>query len=220
MGIKAVLFDLDNTLYDYDRCNKIAERRLFSTIGADFEITGAEAASLWKAAKHTVKERLGTETAASHNRLLYIQALCEQAGKNPLRYGLELYDVYWNEILNNMKPYGYVAPLLEKLGVEGIKAGVVTDLTAAIQYRKLRKLGLADQIDYLTTSEEAGAEKPAAKIFNLALAKMNVAASETLMIGDDRGKDVNGARRVGMRALLFAKEADFYERAAALLGWR
>lgn len=46
---------------------------------------------------------------------------------------------------------------------------------------------------------------------------MNVAASEALMIGDDREKDVNGARRVGMRALLFAKEADFYERAAALL---
>lgn len=217
MEIKAVLFDLDNTLYDYDLCNKIAEARMFSAIAADFGTTEAEAASLWKTAKRTVKERLGTETAASHNRLLYMQALCEKIGKNPLFYGPELYHVYWNSVLDNMKPYAYVAPLMKKLQAEGIKIGVVTDLTAAIQYKKLWKLWLVSQINYLTTSEEAGAEKPAAKIFHLALAKMKVLPDEALMIGDDEEKDINGARRVGMKALLFAKEDDFYEKAAALL---
>ena len=64
-------------------------------------------------------------------------------------------------------------------------------LAAGFQHGKLAELGLERYIDVLVTSEEAGAEKPSARIFRMALKKAGCRASETLLIGDDRIKDKN-----------------------------
>lgn len=216
--IKAVIFDLDNTLYDYDKCNAFAEARLFETIALDFAISKEQAVQLLKQAKKNVKEQLGSGVAASHNRLLYMQNVCEQAGRNPFEYALKFYDVYWNTFLANMTLFTYAGPLLQELRQKNMKVGVLTDLTAHIQYRKIIRLGIENQIDYLVTSEEAGAEKPSEKIFRLMLAKMNVCPEEALMIGDSLPKDIQGAEAVGIRGLLFGGKVDAIAKTRSLLG--
>lgn len=202
MAIRAVVFDLDNTLYDYNACNYKAEEQLVRTISGDFKITQDEARDLLKNAKRNIKKQLGENVAASHNRLLYMQNICEQKGKNPLIYALKFYDTYWNTILDNMVLFDYVMPLLDSLIEKGIKIGILTDLTAYIQYRKLKKLGLTEKIDYLVTSEEAGAEKPSEKMFNLMIKKLGVKPEEIIMIGDSEKKDILGAEALGMKAVL------------------
>lgn len=217
MAIKAVVFDLDNTLYDYDACNIMAEKNLFKTIASEFSITEDDAKHLLKNAKLNIKNQLGDEVAASHNRLLYMQNICEQVGRNPLKYAMRFYDVYWNTLLDNMMLFDYVQPVLNELKVKNIRIGVLTDLTAHIQYKKLEKLGLCDKIDYLVTSEEAGAEKPSEKMFNLMIKKLGVNPEETLMVGDSEKKDIAGAETVGMKTIVFKKENKMIEEIRALL---
>lgn len=202
MPIKAVVFDLDNTLYDYDTCNELAEKKLFDTISIAFDVTEDYAEELLKQAKRNIKKQLGDKVAASHNRLLYMQNICEQMRKNPMIYAIDFYNAYWDTMLENMQLFDYVEPLMNELKTYGIKIGILTDLTAHIQYRKLSKLGLTEIIDYLVTSEEAGAEKPSDKMFNLMLNKLGLLPEEVLMVGDSPKKDIEGARKAGIEGIL------------------
>lgn len=205
--IKAVIFDLDGTLYDYEECNRRAERVLLEQVGILGGVTVDVAKRLFVKAKESVKNQLGT-VGASHNRLLYMQKVCEKLKVNPLLYAMELYDRYWDTMLNYIELYEYVIPLFESLRNTGIKIGILTDLTAHIQYRKIRRLGIALYIDYITTSEEAGEEKPSRKIFETMLRKMEFNAGEILMVGDNMERDIEGALSVGMQAICFTPDMD------------
>lgn len=205
--IKTVVFDLDNTLYDYDKVNTLAEKKLIEKLKASFAVEDEAAALLIKKAKQNVKKQLG-EVGASHNRLLYMQNICEQLGVKPAIYAMELYDTYWDCMLEEMQLYPYVRELLERLKQKDIKIGLLTDLTAHIQYRKLKKLGIESYFDYIVTSEEAGAEKPSAKMFELMLQKTGNKPEEMLMIGDSLEKDIKGAEKCGMQTLLFEPNLD------------
>ena len=205
MSIKAVVFDLDNTLYDYDACNALAEKKLFRAIADELCVPEETAAVYLKKAKANIKEQLGSEVAASHNRLLYMQNICEQAGANPFKFAMYFYSVYWDTMLESMILFDYVNPLIEKLKSKGIKIGILTDLTAYIQYRKIEKLGIGDKIDCFVSSEEAGAEKPSGLMFDLMIKKLNVSPEEVLMIGDSEKKDIIGAKAIGMQTMKYCK---------------
>ena len=106
-------------------------------------------------------------------------------------------------MLDNMFPFSYVVPLFRELKKREIKIAVLTDLTAHIQHRKLKKLGIAQYIDVLVTSEEAGTEKPDLKMFKLVKEKLNMESEELLMIGDSKKKDIEGAEAAGIKGILF-----------------
>lgn len=206
--IKAVVFDLDNTLYDYDLCNEKAERRLFYEIANTFQVDIDESKRLLKNAKKWIKKQLGEEVAASHNRLLYMQNICEQMNALPVKYAMKFYDCYWNTMLMEMRPFSYVVPLFSELKEKNIQIAILTDLTAHIQYRKLDKLGLCEYVDYIVSSEEAGAEKPSSKMFDLIISKIGANVDEVLMVGDSLKKDIEGARNCSIDGIHFDKVSD------------
>ena len=76
--------------------------------------------------------------------------------------------------------------------------------SAYIQYKKLERLGAAPYIDFITTSEEVGAEKPNPRLFLECVRKAGVPAGECLFIGDSLAKDVRGAMDAGLQAFLYA----------------
>jgi len=65
-----------------------------------------------------------------------------------------------------------------------------------------RKLGLEPYLDFVVTSEEAGADKPNPPIFLAALSQAKVNASEAIHVGDQYKLDIVGARRVGVTPIL------------------
>lgn len=65
----------------------------------------------------------------------------------------------------------------------------------------LEGLGLAPLLDAVVLPSDAGAAKPDAAIFALALERLGVAASEALFVGDDAQRDLAGARAAGLRAV-------------------
>ena len=117
---------------------------------------------------------------------------------------LNLYHCYWDALLASAKPEPGLLEAMEALKAAGLTLGVGTDMTAYIQYKKLERLGAAPYIDFITTSEEVGAEKPNPRLFLECVRKAGVPAGECLFIGDSLAKDVRGAMDAGLQAFLYA----------------
>lgn len=195
--VKAVIFDLDDTLYDYDLLNNGAIRNTGMWLCERVNISYDEFEQAFDKGRHATKE-LMKNCASQHNRIIYFQKTSEFLGLNPVKYSIELYEKYWGYMLDHMKLVPHAEALIKKLNKENIKVAICTDLTTHIQHRKLRKLNIADYIDAFVSSEEAGVEKPDKKIFHMTLSKLCVPASDAIHIGDSYNKDIIGADNAGI----------------------
>jgi FMN phosphatase YigB (HAD superfamily) len=77
----------------------------------------------------------------------------------------------------------------------------VSNNHTAEQQDKMRATGLGELLDFLVTSEDAGAEKPDPAIFQVALRTADVSAKDAVMVGDVWATDILGARAAGIRAV-------------------
>jgi len=203
---KVVLFDLDNTLYDYKPVHEKALNEVYKILKKEIKISQKEFLKLFKISRAEINRELAG-TASSHNRVLYFQRLVEKS-HNTIESDvvLKLYNAYWDNFLKNMKLKKGVIQTLKKLKQLNIKTAIVSDLTTNIQLRKMSKLGITPFFDVLVTSEEAGSEKPNPIMFLLALNKLNVLPSEAIMVGDNPINDIEGGNSVGLDTILIANK--------------
>lgn len=154
-----VIFDLDNTLYEYKTANSSGEVALQDFLSLNLKIGKREVEYMLNESRLRVKERLG-DTAQSHSRLLYVREfLLQNKFHMPATFALECEQVFWREYLNNASLFPGVNQLLVFLRLSKTKLVLVTDLTSQIQLRKLAWLGLDKSFDLILTSEEAGGDK-------------------------------------------------------------
>ncbi len=203
--IKAVVFDLDNTLYAYDPLDQEAGQRVQDFTCRMLGISKDRYQEAYQFGRAETKRKLGN-VASSHNRLLYFQKTLEYMKVKPMPLSLQMYEMYWGTFLEKMQLFPGVRSLIDSLCEKGIMIAVCTDLTAHIQHRKLIALGLSDDIFCLVISEEAGREKPASEMFALCLEKLGLPAEEVCYIGDNYSKDIVGAKACGMKAIWFHPE--------------
>lgn len=204
--IKAIIFDLDGTLYDYENCNKKALEVLYQRASNLLKIPP----EIFKEAYNIGRKRtklLLSDCASVHSRFLYCQHALEYLHVNPIEHSIELEECYWSTFINSMRLFDGVFDLFENLHKNNIKIAICTDLTAKIQYSKIVHLGIEKYIDCIVTSEEVGIEKPDYKIFNLVLKKLNVNPNEVIMVGDDFKKDILGAEGCNIRGFLFTNDS-------------
>ena len=200
---QCVICDLDDTLYDYASIHPKAMRAVSEYMNSEFHIENSQFINEFKKAQKCVKLQIGNEFASSHNRLLYFQRLLENLQLPIFPYATILYDIYWNTILGAIQLNDGVKEMLIYWKEKGILFGICTDLTAHIQYKKIKKLGIEEYISFLVTSEEAGIEKPNAKIFELCLEKTRLLPEQCCFIGDNFIKDIKGAHYVGITPIWF-----------------
>ena len=93
------------------------------------------------------------------------------------------------------------APLLTRLRTAGVRILVVSNFDARVR-GVLAALGLADLVDQITISSEAGAAKPDPRIFATALAAAGLRPSEVLHVGDTAREDLAAARAAGLDVVL------------------
>jgi HAD superfamily hydrolase (TIGR01549 family) len=200
-GVKGILLDLDNTVYEYFPCHEKALQALYEEYYKIQPLSYSLFLDAYKEAQVAVKQRTQGQ-AANHSRLLYIQYMIEKfLKKSDTEKMLMLEEVYWNIFLNTMEVYKEVKNFLVECKKRGVIVCIITDLTASIQFRKIQRLELKGLFDFIVTSEEAGVEKPEAFIFSYALTKMGLQKNDVVMIGDDNKKDIDGARNYNIKAL-------------------
>jgi len=101
----------------------------------------------------------------------------------------------------NWRSYPDALPAIAALLRPGRKLGVVSDWSSQLP-RLLETLDLARHFDFVLTSATAGAAKPAAQFYRLALQSAGVDPQAALMVGDSYRADVLGARAAGMHGVL------------------
>lgn len=106
-----------------------------------------------------------------------------------------------------MAPFDDVTPMLERLRKRGLTIGVISNIDRS-STELLSDLGLTEHVDIAATSGEAGAEKPDSAIFSLALRKANATAEEAVHVGDQPSSDIEGALRLGIRAVLIDRDGN------------
>ena len=97
--------------------------------------------------------------------------------------------------------YDDTLPALNRLKQQGLILGLLTNMQKGMRLN-YGELGLEPYLDFVVTSEEAGANKPEPPIFLLALEKAKVSAHEAVYVGDQYGTDVFGAKRTGITPVL------------------
>lgn len=205
MKYKYIFLDIDDTLYEYKPCHNAGLNALCRFVSETFSVSSDTAEELYQKSRKETGDRLHGQ-GASHSRLLYSQGICEKLNVSPANYALLIEGSYWNAFLSEMKLRPFVNEFLDTAVRNGCRIGIITDLTAGIQFEKIKRFGIQDKIHSIVTSEEAGAEKPDARIYQLALEKLKAEKSLSIMIGDSMEKDVLGARKFGISACLFGKQ--------------
>lgn len=191
---EAIIFDLDNTLYNYEPCHKAGLGAVCIKASAELNITEQQFYEGYKKAQKIVKGKMG-KVAASHSRLLYFQAMMENIGLgSQALLSLDFEQTYWRVFLNEAEIFQGVFELLDSLRIYGVKTIILTDLTSQIQFKKLVFWGLDKYFENIVTSEEVGIDKPAKEMFDLAISKLGKPSGDIWMVGDNPEKDIKGAQ--------------------------
>lgn len=92
---------------------------------------------------------------------------------------------------------------LKALKAAGLKVGLLsnTQFRAELHAEDLREMGLAQWIDAMAFSVDVGVRKPRREIFDHALERLGVEAGEAVMVGDTLEADIAGAREAGLKTI-------------------
>lgn len=205
--LKSVIFDVDGTLYDYQAAHAAAWPALEQYAEEALSLAPKRFGALHDRAFELQKARSGANSAAIHNRLIRYQLVLEMAGL-PVRHASKMAQIYWSAFLGAIRPFDGAKETLRRLKDMGLSVGIGTNMTAYVQYLKLEKLGLLDDVDFMVTSEEASAEKPDPRLFALCAEKAGCPAAECAFVGDHLCGDALGALAAGMRAFWLCPSPD------------
>ncbi len=215
--IKAVIYDLDDTLYDFKTTNAHAHQLLCEEAERRLNVPASVFDEVFTRSYHAVAEQMPEDFRrlllegeidlyAMHSRTLRLNYTLEKLGKPLLPYAVDLYECYWEDLLLHIHPEPHLTETLEWLKARGIRIGIGSNMMARIQYRKLISLGLAGYIDFAVTSDETAFDKPDPRFFSRVVEKAGCAASECLFIGDNLKRDYKGASESGLHALWYVPE--------------
>jgi putative hydrolase of the HAD superfamily len=199
--IKAIIFDLDNTLVDFMLMKtRAVDASIYAMIDAGMEISYEDA----KQRIEDIYKKEGIEYQQVFDKFLH--DLYGEINFEIMSAGIVAYRTAREAAL---KPYPRVLPTLIELIKMGIKLAVVSDAPAEQAWLRLSYLNFHHIFDVVITFDESRERKPSPVPFNLALEKLGLKAEECLMIGDWAERDMVGAKAVGMKTV-FARYGDTF----------
>lgn len=197
--IKAILFDLDNTLVDFMRMKKESlKAAIAAMLDAGLEMNYMDS-------YNSIMNIYRVEGIEYQE--VFDQFLVEQLGRIDHKFLAAAIVAYRRTREATLILYPHVTSTLASLVRQGLRLAILTDAPPKQAWLRLCYFNLHHFFDYVITPEETGELKPSPKPFKLALKKLNVTASESLMVGDWPARDLVGAKNVGIRTV-FARYGD------------
>ncbi len=193
--ILGIIFDFDNTLYDYDNANNNSLNCLFNTISVNHNIKLDDIINIYKIINNNIKNSNNNNN--KFNKSIYIKILLEELNI-PLKYIDEYIKLYFNEFDKNIILYEGVLDLFQFLKDNKIKIGICTNNIFKQQYDKLIKNGLIEYVDVIQTSDEIGEEKPNINIFLNIQFKLKIPFENLVYIGDNIKHDIIPSLKLNM----------------------
>ena len=201
-NITDIFFDLDHTLWDFDKNSEMAFDRIFKTkyqeiVTQDFIKEyipiNQECWRLYQNDKITHQELRYNRLKFSFDALNYV--ISEENI-------LEIANDYIEFLTDNNYLFDGAIEVLEYLKPK-YKLHIITNGFAHVQEKKINNASLGGYFSTITNSELAGVKKPNSIIFDYALKLANTSKETSIMIGDDFEADVNGALNAGIDAIFF-----------------
>jgi 2-haloacid dehalogenase len=198
-----LLFDADDTLFDYRRAEGEALRQAFEGQGLPFD-------TAWLAAYQRINGlawralEAGTITPA-RLRVMRFELLADELGLrlDPAAFSA----VYLHQLAMQSQLVDGAMAMVEAL-VPRHRLAIITNGLADVQRPRLAHSPLASLIEHLVISEEVGAAKPDPAIFAVALERMDRPDPRTvLMVGDSLRSDIAGGVAAGLDTCWFNPEA-------------
>ena len=195
------IFDLDQTLYDYEECNKIAIGKITKFMKKEFGLDEKMILESYMNSRKTTNNGL-KNTSSMHSRFLYIKKMLENLSiDNKINYTVEIYNLYWEEFFKKMQLFDWVEPTFKKLYNKNITIMIATDFSAKIQFEKIKILKIEKYIETIITSQEIGEEKPSTKFSERVMKLTNANSNAIFYVGDNPKKD-NFLSKYGVKTFI------------------
>ncbi len=199
--IKAVVFDVDNTLVDFVRFKDAAiDAAIHAMIDAGLNMTVGQA----RARIDEIYRRKGIEY-----QQVFDDFLTETLGSIDYRILANGIIAYRRAREGVLVAYPHVNVTLLRLVRMGLRLAVVSDAPRLQAWMRLAQLGVDAFFDVVVTFDDTGRRKPAPEPFQRALELLGVTAAEAVMVGDWAERDIVGAREIGMHTV-FARYGDTF----------
>lgn len=194
MAIRAVLFDLDNTLVDFMRFKKkCSEAAIRAMVDAGLPMKEEKAAKLL----FKMYKKHGIE-----NQDIFSKFLRKAYGKVDYRILASGISAYRKMKAGYLAPYPKIRDTLIKLKAKGLVLGIVSDAPRMQAWLRLAEMSLLEFFDFVVALEDTGKLKPSKLPFRQAIKKLGLKPEEILFVGDNPKRDIRGAKSVGMLTAL------------------
>ncbi len=192
--VAAVIFDLDETLFD--RNNSLANflQNQYSRFGDRLGVAGF---NVWRD-KFLALDKRGHVPKS----LVYPEILSSFGGDATAADELLL--DYRSRRCQFARSFPGMAHTLSAIRLRGLSIGIVTNGETDFQSRTIEVLGLRELVDVVLISEAEGIRKPEEAIFKLAASRLKMQTGECLFVGDNPVADVLGAHAAGMKTAWFS----------------
>ncbi|WP_298879530.1 YjjG family noncanonical pyrimidine nucleotidase [uncultured Polaribacter sp.] len=200
MNIQHVFFDLDHTLWDFEKNSDLTFKKVFNKNNIDtnlesfLEVYRPINFEFWK----LYREEKVTKAELRYGRL--------KKTFDAINYTISdgIIDLIAEQYIDHLSDFNYLFEgtfeILDYLK-EKYQLHIITNGFEEIQSKKLQNSKIDHYFNKVITSESVGVKKPNPKVFTHALKLANANSVNSIMIGDNVEADINGAINVGMKAI-------------------
>lgn len=188
----AIIFDLDNTLYDVEQYFSGAFKVISEYIAKKHKI---DQEKIYNKLMELWKKKTSSYPYLFNDMLKFFDL------EKELNRVVEMF----NDYEGKFKPHYGVIPTLKKLKKRGYKLGIITDGNVERQKRKIKSLGIMDFFDIVILTKEVNSSKLSEIPFQKAINKLGVEAKNSFYVGDNPLIDFKCAKKTGMKTVRILK---------------
>jgi putative hydrolase of the HAD superfamily len=189
--IRAVIFDLDGTLFDRDSAVRSLGEAQYQAFQSELKDISQE---------QFVARLLDLDGHGLGDKEMVYGSLALEFGLQAI-LAAKLVEDFWGRYHRFCRPFPDAVTTLESLRSRGKMIGLVTNGRRVIQDGTIDALQIRPLLDAILISEVEGVRKPDRAMFERAAARLGVRLSECCHVGDHPDVDIAGARAAGMKAV-------------------